>query len=83
MSQRMMLRCGKLLRMVETGELRPPLMVIVEALDRLSRQNPWQAQSQLAGLVSRGIIVATTQDDRIYSLNSGIGDIILIRRRDV
>ena len=52
-------------------------MVIVEALDRLSRQNPWQAQSQLAGLVSRGIIVATTQDDRIYSLNSGIGDIIL------
>ena len=68
---------GKLLKMVETGELRPPLMVIVEALDRLSRQNPWQAQSQLAGLVSRGIIVATTQDDRVYSLDSGIGDIIL------
>ena len=68
---------GKLLRMVENGELRPPLMVIVEALDRLSRQNPWQAQSQLAGLVSRGIIVATTQDDRIYSLDSGIGDVIL------
>jgi DNA invertase Pin-like site-specific DNA recombinase len=68
---------GKLFKMVETGELRPPLLVIVEALDRLSRQNPWHAQSQLAGLVSRGIIVATTQDDRIYSLDSGIGDIIL------
>jgi DNA invertase Pin-like site-specific DNA recombinase len=68
---------GKLLKMVETDELRPPLMVIVEALDRLSRQNPWQAQSQLAGLVSRGIIVATTQDDQLYSLDSGIGDIIL------
>ena len=27
---------GKLLRMVELGELRPPLMLIVEALDRLT-----------------------------------------------
>src|SRR5690349_13950356 len=28
---------GKLLRMVETGELKPPLMIIVEHLDRLDR----------------------------------------------
>jgi DNA invertase Pin-like site-specific DNA recombinase len=35
---------GKLLDMVEAGELRPPLMLIVEALDRLSREDPWTAQ---------------------------------------
>jgi DNA invertase Pin-like site-specific DNA recombinase len=57
---------GKLLNMVESGELRPPLMLIVEALDRLSREDPWTAQHRLSGLISRGIIVATTRDDRIF-----------------
>jgi DNA invertase Pin-like site-specific DNA recombinase len=68
---------GKLLEMVKLDELRPPLMIIVEALDRLSRENPWTAQERLAGLVTRGILVATTRDDKIYSLDSGIGDLIL------
>jgi DNA invertase Pin-like site-specific DNA recombinase len=57
---------GKLLNMVEQGDLRPPLMIIVEALDRLSREDPWTAHHRLSGLISRGIIVATTKDDRIY-----------------
>lgn len=68
---------GKLLAMVESGELRPPLMLIVEALDRFSRENKWQANSRLSGLVSKGVIVATTQDDKLYDLDSGIGDIIM------
>ena len=59
---------GKLLKMVESGELRPPLMIIVKSLDRLSRENEWTAQERLAGLVRRGIFVATTRDDKIYSL---------------
>lgn len=68
---------GSILRQVQSGALRPPLMLIVEHLDRLSRQNEWQAQEQLAGLVNRGVLVATTKDDRIYSTESGIGDLIL------
>jgi DNA invertase Pin-like site-specific DNA recombinase len=68
---------GSILRQVKSSVLRPPLMLIVEHLDRLSRQNPWQAQEQLAGLVNRGILVATTKDDKIYSSESGIGDIIM------
>jgi hypothetical protein len=68
---------GKLLRMVESGELKPPLMIIVEHLDRLDRRNPWKATHQLSGMVSKGIFVATTQDDKVYSLESGVADIIL------
>ncbi len=44
---------GKLLEMVKLGDLRPPLIIIVEALDRLSRENPWTAKERLAGLVTR------------------------------
>jgi DNA invertase Pin-like site-specific DNA recombinase len=67
---------GKLLEMVKRGDLQPPLLIIVEALDRLSRENPWTAQERLAGLVTRGVFVVTTRDDKIYSLESGVGDLI-------
>ncbi len=68
---------GSVFRQVQSGVLGPPLMLIVEHLDRLSRQNPWQAQEQLAGLVNRGVLIATTKDDKIYSTESGVGDLIL------
>ena len=68
---------GTILRQVQSGMLRPPLMLIVEHLDRMSREDEWKAQEQLAGLINRGILVATTQDDKIYSKESGIADLIL------
>ena len=68
---------GKIVEMVKSGELRPPFMLIVEALDRLSRENPWLAQERLAGLVNRGVLVATTKDDKIYHRNSDMADLIL------
>jgi DNA invertase Pin-like site-specific DNA recombinase len=68
---------GKLVAMVETGELQPPLLIIVEALDRLSRENPWIAHGRLSNLVGRGIFVATVTDDRIYHLGSDLSDLII------
>jgi DNA invertase Pin-like site-specific DNA recombinase len=68
---------GKLVAMVESGELRPPLLIIVEALDRLSRENPWIAHGRLSSLVGRGIFVATVADDRIYHLHSDLADLII------
>jgi len=68
---------GSILEMVKSGALGPPLLLIVEHLDRLSRENPWRAHEQLAGMVRRGILVATTRDDKIYHLGSNIGDIIM------
>ena len=63
--------------MVESGELRPPLLIIVEALDRLSRENPWIAHGRLSNLVGRGIFIATVADDRIYHLDSDLSDLII------
>jgi DNA invertase Pin-like site-specific DNA recombinase len=68
---------GKLVAMVESGELRPPLLIIVEALDRLSRENPWIAHGRLSNMVGRGVFVATVADDRIYHLGSDMSDLII------
>lgn len=40
---------------------------VVEGLDRLSRAEPLQAQSQLARIVNAGITVVTASDGRKYS----------------
>ena len=60
-----------------SGDLQPPLLLIMEALDRLSRENPWVAQERLAGLVNRGVLVATTKDDKIYHRESNMADLII------
>jgi DNA invertase Pin-like site-specific DNA recombinase len=68
---------GKILEMVKSGELQPPLLIIVEALDRFSRENRWVAHNRLSGLVAAGIFVATTKDDKIYHLDGDISDMIV------
>jgi hypothetical protein len=58
-----------ILKQVKIGTLKPPsLLLIVESLDRLSRQHPWTAREQLAGLINRAVIVATTRGHAIYLL---------------
>jgi DNA invertase Pin-like site-specific DNA recombinase len=58
---------GKLLEMVRAGTIKRGTVLLVEALDRLSRQNVWNATHQLTGLVTAGITVITTHDNKIYS----------------
>ena len=57
---------ASILKQVENGELQPPLLLIMESLDRFSREDKWLANHRLSGLVSKGIWVATTKDDKIY-----------------
>lgn len=75
---------GKMLEMVRAGTIKRGTVLIVEALDRLSRQNVWNATHQLTGLVTSGITVITTHDNKIYSVDprfadkgSAIGDLIM------
>lgn len=75
---------GKLLEMVRAGTINRGTVLLVEALDRLSRQDVWKATHQLTGLVTAGITVITTRDNKIYSSDprfadkqSAIGDLIM------
>lgn len=68
---------ASILKQVERGELTPPLMLIMESLDRFSREDRWTANARLSGLVARGIWVVTTKDDQVYSSESNIGDLIM------
>lgn len=58
---------GQFLRLVEAGGVARGSVLIVEDLDRLSRENPWDAMQQLGDLMKAGIDVLTTRDMQKYS----------------
>jgi DNA invertase Pin-like site-specific DNA recombinase len=61
---------GRFVKRVEAGEIPQGSVLIVEALDRLSRQAPRIAQQQLLALVNAGVEVVTLLDNQRYSQNS-------------
>ena len=61
---------GTFLRAIEDGMVPSGSVLIVEALDRLSRAEPIQAQAQLAQIVNAGITVVTASDGKAYSRES-------------
>ena len=52
---------------VRDGTLDPNVILIVESLDRLSRQNPLTAMSQFNELLSYGVEIRTLFDNQIYT----------------
>ena len=61
---------GTFLAAVEAGKVPPGSVLIVEALDRLSRANPMDAQAQLTSIVNAGLTVVTASDKQVYSRES-------------
>lgn len=57
-------RLGEFLRKVEAGEIARGSMLIVENLDRLSREQVLDALGQFTGLIRAGIKIVTFQDGR-------------------
>lgn len=51
---------------VKTGSVAPGSYLLVEALDRLSRAAPSQAQRLLLDIIDAGIVVVTLMDRRVY-----------------
>lgn len=58
---------GVLERMVEDGAIASGSYLLVESLDRLSRQEPTVALGLLINLINAGMIVVTLSDNKIYS----------------
>jgi DNA invertase Pin-like site-specific DNA recombinase len=62
---------SRFLTQVEEGLIEAGSYLLIESLDRLSRQNVWDAFSLLGKIVSKGIRVVTLIDRQIYTSESG------------
>jgi DNA invertase Pin-like site-specific DNA recombinase len=61
---------GKLrefIRAVEDGIIPERSFLLVENLDRISRQNPWEAMPLFQTLINSGITIVTLQDGKVWS----------------
>ena len=61
---------GIFLSAVESGKVPPGSVLIIEALDRMSRFEPIQAQAILSQIIMAGIAVVTASDGKIYERES-------------
>ncbi|WP_457574839.1 recombinase family protein [Desulfolithobacter sp.] len=71
---------GQFLRLVEQGKIPPGSVLLVENLDRLSRQRIVEAQTQFLAIIRAGITIVTLQDKQTYSLdtiNENFGSLIV------
>jgi len=55
------------LQAIKLGRVESGSVLLVEYLDRLSRQNPWDAMEQFTAIVRAGITIITLMDKRVYS----------------
>lgn len=58
---------AKFLAAVEAGTVKPGEVLIVENLDRLSRQEPMKSFSLFGQIINKGVTLATTQDGQTYT----------------
>ena len=69
---------GRFLEAVRSGSVKPGSFLIVESLDRLSREQVLNAQSLFLGIVQAGINLVTLADGRLYpARTSDLGDLII------
>ena len=71
---------GAFFRKVESGEVPKGSVLIVESLDRLSREQVLDALSQFTSLITAGIKVVTLADKMEYSeesINSNFGQLLM------
>ncbi len=61
---------GKFLKLIEDGEIEKGSYLIIENLDRISRQEVVEALTQFLLIINAGIIIVTLQDDMVYSKES-------------
>lgn len=65
---------GRFLALVDAGEIEPGSYLLVESLDRLSREAVLDAAMSLFGLIQKGIRVVTLTDGHEYSRERLQGD---------
>ncbi len=62
---------GAFLDAVDRGKVPPGSTLLVESLDRLSRQSPYVAFRHLDDILHKGVRVVTLQDRRVYDAEQG------------
>ncbi|WVT74026.1 recombinase family protein [Sinorhizobium chiapasense] len=61
---------GRFLDMISAGQVARGSVLLVESLDRLSRQHPIDAQVILTSILTSGVNVVTLDDNNVYSAES-------------
>lgn len=67
----------KFISFVEDGTIKRGSTLVVESLDRLSRQDVWEALPMFMSLIRSGIRIVTLSDSKVYSDEGGAQDLIL------
>ena len=70
---------GAFLKLVETGDIVPGSVLLVESLDRLSREEITEALAQFLSIIGKGIKVVTLADNREYTketINANFGELM-------
>jgi DNA invertase Pin-like site-specific DNA recombinase len=69
---------GQFLKAVKAGSVKPGSFLIVESLDRLSREQVLIAQSLFLNIIQAGIHLVTLTDGRVYRAGTtDLGDLII------
>lgn len=58
---------GQFLSAIDDGIVEPGSLLLVESLDRVSRQNPWEALPIFQQILNAGITIVTLFDGKTYS----------------
>jgi DNA invertase Pin-like site-specific DNA recombinase len=67
---------GRFLTAIRDGKVASGSVLIIESLDRLSRQDPWKAFGLFTEIINAGVDVVTLMDGRTYTVGAGLGDLI-------
>lgn len=59
---------AQFLDQIEAGEIAPGSCLIVENIDRLSRENPWDALPLMQQIINAGIVIVSLIDRKEYTL---------------
>ncbi len=62
---------------VESGEIERGSYLLIDSMDRLSRQDVTQATHQLLGIALAGITVVTLSDGRKFDRNASMADVMM------
>jgi DNA invertase Pin-like site-specific DNA recombinase len=66
---------GDFAELVKSGEIEEGSFLLIENLDRYSRQNPIEAASQLQKLCQMGVTLVTLNDEQVYTKDSLVNNI--------
>jgi len=67
---------GQFLQAVRDGKVQRGSILIIESLDRLSRQKPSKALGLFSEIINSGVDIVTLSDGRTYTTETDLGDLI-------